>query len=52
MTKLGSAVENAKKIYDEALTTLSTGKGNLGWQMEELKRLDMVISNKQAKIGG
>ncbi len=52
MTKLGSTVENAKKIYDEALTTLSTGKGNLGWQMEELKRLDMVISNKQAKISG
>lgn len=51
MTKLGSAVDTIQKMYGEAMTTLSEGKGNLGWQMEELKKMDMVNSNKQAKIG-
>ncbi len=51
MTKLGTAVDSIQKMYGEAMTTLSEGRGSLGRKMEELKKMDMVNSNKQAKIG-
>lgn len=50
MYKIGKTIESLQGTYGEAVKQLSTGKGNLGRQMEKLKDMKIVSSNKTPSI--
>ena len=46
MKKIGSSIENSKKVYDDAFKQLSDGKGNLITQAEKMRELGVKASKK------
>lgn len=46
MKKIGSSIDNSKKIYEDAFKQLSDGRGNLITQAEKMRELGVKASKK------
>jgi DNA recombination protein RmuC len=46
LEKLGNSLGKSRDIYNESIKKLKDGKGNLAWQVEELKKMGLKTSKQ------
>ncbi len=46
LERLGKSLDKSRYIYDDSIKRLMSGKGNLAWQVEELKKMGVKSNNQ------